>query len=141
MSNFGPSPAAPIGGREPTAVNTCLASTRWRVPTNSGSPSGHCNHPLSRSSQAFCATWLQIWKAKLVGWGLCAHHVVWCCHVISPTLLKTSFCVHGFFFYSFTASDGSEGTTAGRVVSLRSMMVHHGCRSIEAKRALLTKYL
>ena len=39
------------------------------------------------------------------------------------------------FFYSFTASDGSEGTTASRVVSTCSIMVHHGYRSKEARRA------
>ena len=31
-------------------------------------------------------------------------------------------------FYSFTASDGSKGTTAGHVVSPRSVMVHRGFR-------------
>ena len=39
-------------------------------------------------------------------------------------------------FYSFIASDGSEGTTADRVVSPRSIMVHHGYRSKEARRAI-----
>ena len=39
------------------------------------------------------------------------------------------------FFYSFTASDGSEESTAGRVVSPCSIMVHHGFRSREARRA------
>ena len=37
--------------------------------------------------------------------------------------------------YSFTASDGSEGSTAGRVVSPCSIMMHHGFRSKEARRA------
>ena len=44
------------------------------------------------------------------------------------------------FFYSFTASDGSEGTTAGHVVSPRSIMVHHGFRCKEARHAR-KKYL
>ena len=39
------------------------------------------------------------------------------------------------FFYSFTASDGSEGSTAGRVASPCSIMMHHGFRSKEARRA------
>ena len=65
---------------------------------------------------------------------------VWCCHVIGPTLQKTTFSAHRFFSYSFTASDGSEGTTAGRVVSPRSIMVHHGFRSQEARRARKQKY-
>ena len=40
-----------------------------------------------------------------------------------------------FFSYSFTASDGSEESTAGRVVSPCSIMMHHGLRSKEARRA------
>ena len=55
-------------------------------------------------------------------------HMVWCCHVIGPILLKTAFCAHRFF-NSFAASDGSEGTTAGSVVSLRSIVVRCGFRS------------
>ena len=55
--------------------------------------------------------------------------MVLCCHVIGLTLLKTTLCAHHFFFYSFTASDGSEGTTAGYVVSPHFMMVHRGFRS------------
>ena len=61
--------------------------------------------------------------------------MVRCNHVISPTLLKTTVCPHSFFFHSITASDGSEGTTAGRVVSPRSIMVHHGLRSKEVRCA------
>ena len=38
-------------------------------------------------------------------------------------------------FYSITVSDGSEGTIAGRVVSPRFIMVHHGVRSKEMRRA------
>ena len=45
-----------------------------------------------------------------------------------------------FFSYSFTASDGSEESTAGRVVSPCSIMMHHGFRSIEARRARKQKY-
>ena len=45
-----------------------------------------------------------------------------------------------FFFYSFTASDGSEESTTGRVVSPCSIMVHRGLRSIEARRARKQKY-
>ena len=46
----------------------------------------------------------------------------------------TTFCLHPFF-YSFTASDDSKGTNAGRVVSPRSISVHHGFRSKEVRRA------
>ena len=52
----------------------------------------------------------------------------------SPTLLKTTFSMH-HVFYSFTASDGSEGTTAGHVVSPHSIMVHHGFRSEDVRHA------
>ena len=45
-----------------------------------------------------------------------------------------------FFSYSFTASDGSEESTAGRVVSPCSIMMHHGFRSKEARRAGKQKY-
>ena len=48
-------------------------------------------------------------------------------------LEKTKFCVLRFF-YSITASDGSEGSTAGRVVSPCSIMMHHGFSSKEAAR-------
>ena len=61
-------------------------------------------------------------------------HMVLCCHVIGWTLLKIMFCVHRFF-YSFTASDGSEGTTTGRVVSPCSIMMHHGFRGKKVRRA------
>ena len=43
-------------------------------------------------------------------------------------LEKTVFCTHRFFSYSFTSSDGSEGTTEGCVVSPHSIMVRHGFR-------------
>ena len=39
------------------------------------------------------------------------------------------------FFNSFTASNGSEGSTAGRLVSPCSIIMHHGFRSKEARRA------
>ena len=41
-----------------------------------------------------------------------------------PTLLKTTFYAHPFF-YSSTASDDSEWTTAGCVVLPRPIMVPH----------------
>ena len=46
----------------------------------------------------------------------------------------TRFCVHSFF-YSFSASDGSEATTEGRVISPRPNMVQHGFKSKESSRA------
>ena len=45
-----------------------------------------------------------------------------------------------FFFYSFTASDDSEESTAGRVVAPCTIMVHHGFRSTEARCARKQKY-
>ena len=45
-----------------------------------------------------------------------------------------------FFSYSFTASDGSEESTEGHVVSLCSIMMHHGFRSEEARRARKQRY-
>ena len=54
-------------------------------------------------------------------------------------LERTTFCVFRFF-YSFTASDGSEGSTAGRVVSPCSIMMHHGFRSNEVRCARKQKY-
>ena len=53
---------------------------------------------------------------------------------------KTTFCVFRFFSYSFTASDGSEESTSGSVESPCSIMMHHGFRSIEARRARKQKY-
>ena len=50
-------------------------------------------------------------------------------------LENTTFCVLRFLSHCFTASDGSEESTAGRVVSRCSIMVHHGFRSKEARRA------
>ena len=57
------------------------------------------------------------------------------CHVIGPKLSKNTFCEHRLIFYSFTASIGSDETTAGRVVSPCSIMMHHGFRSKDARRA------
>ena len=45
-----------------------------------------------------------------------------------------SFFFH-FFPYSVTASNGSEESTAGCVVSPCSIMMHHGLRSKEARCA------
>ena len=45
-----------------------------------------------------------------------------------------------FFSYSITASDGSEESTAGRVISPSSIMMHHGFRSQEPRRAREQKY-
>ena len=50
-------------------------------------------------------------------------------------LEKTPSCVLCFFSCSFTAYDGPEESTAGHVVSTCSIMVHHGYRSKEARRA------
>ena len=52
-----------------------------------------------------------------------------------PTMSKTTFCEHRFFFYSFTTSDSSEGTTASHVVSPRSIIVHHGFGNRDVRRA------
>ena len=52
----------------------------------------------------------------------------------------TTFYVPRFFSHSFTASDGSEESTAGRVTSPCSIMVHHGHRSKDARRAIKQKY-
>ena len=41
-------------------------------------------------------------------------------------LEMTTFCVLGFFSYFFTASDGSEKSTAGCVASPCPIMVQHG---------------
>ena len=53
---------------------------------------------------------------------------------------NTTLCVLCFFFYSFTASDGSEESTGGRAVSPCSIMAHHGSKSKEARRARKHKY-
>ena len=55
-------------------------------------------------------------------------------------LEKTTFCVPRFILYYFTASGGSEESTAGREVSPCSIMMHHGFRSKEARRARKQKY-
>ena len=43
--------------------------------------------------------------------------------------------MHHFFFHSITATDSSKESTTGRVASPRSIMVHHGFRSNEARCA------
>ena len=45
-----------------------------------------------------------------------------------------------FFSYSFTAFDCTEESTAGRVESPSSTMIHHGFRSKEVRRAIKQKY-
>ena len=55
--------------------------------------------------------------------------------MIGQTLLNTTFWAHCLFSYSFTASVGSDGTTAGRVESPRHIMVHQGFRRKEVRRA------
>ena len=85
------------------------------------SPAGRYKHPLSRSLLIFCA----------IGFKL-IQHILWCCHVIGQTWLITTFCAHRFFFYSIMAYDYSEGTTAGRVISRRSIMMHPGFRRKES---------
>ena len=124
MSNSALSPAAPIGEGNPLQIKPAWCARAG------GSLAGCCNHPLSWSSQMFLYHLISYWKAKLVDWGLCIHfrfvqHIVCCCHVIGSTLLKTTFCAHCSFYF-FTASYGSEKTTADRVVSSCSIMVHHG---------------
>ena len=52
---------------------------------------------------------------------------------------STTLCVLRFF-YSFTASDGSKESTAGRVVSSCSTMMHNGFRSKEARRERKQEY-
>ena len=85
-------------------------------------------------------------RVKLLGWGLCTpfyfkllQHMVGFCHVIGPTLLRTKFCAHRFF-YSFTTSDGSMRSAADHVVSPRSIMVHNGFKSNEARRERKNEY-
>ena len=48
----------------------------------------------------------------------------------SDHVQAASFAPLRFFSYSFTASDGSEKSTAGRVVSPCSIIVHRGLRSV-----------
>ena len=88
----------------------------------------------------FSAIGFLSWRAKLVGWVLrtpshakILHHMVRCCHVVGLTLLSTTLCAHRLF-YSFNASDGSGGFAAGRVVSLRPVMMHLDFRSKEVRR-------
>ena len=61
-------------------------------------------------------------------------------HVAASSLSPQVASVHRLFFYSFTASDGSEEFTAGRVVSPCSITMHHGFRSNEVRRERKQKY-
>ena len=56
--------------------------------------------------------------------------------MISRTLIKTTFSAYIFSFFSISASDVSDVTTAGQVVSPRYIMVHHGflCREVSGAR-------
>ena len=91
--------------------------------------------------ELFCAIRFVSFKAILVSWGLWPpshlkifQHMVWCWLVIGPTMLETIFCAHRFFLYIMTVSDGSEGSTAGRVVSPRSIMEHQRSKEVTCAR-------
>ena len=56
MSNSCLSPAAPHGGREPLQIKPVWCPHTGES-KNTGSPVGHCNHPLSRSSQDLLCHW------------------------------------------------------------------------------------
>ena len=132
MSNIGLSPAAPIGGRKPPANRTCVVSTCRRAPTNW--VSDRTLQPLTEPVVANFAVPSDFLVGRPIWWAedwappsnfRHLHHMLRYCHVIGPTLLKTTFCAHRFFYF-FTASYGTEGTIAGHVVLPRSIMVHHG---------------
>ena len=57
MLNSDLSPAAPQGGREPPQIKPvwCPGAGGSR---KTGSPAGHCSHPLSRSSQTLLCHWV-----------------------------------------------------------------------------------
>ena len=140
MSNSGLSQAASIGGRKPPTDKACMVSTRIRVPTNC--VSGRMLQPSPEPAIADIYVPSDFLVVGLVsGVGLCTphlgllQHMVQCSHVICSTLLETTLCAHRFYFYSFTFSDGSEGTIADRVFSPRYVLVHHGFRSNETKNA------
>ena len=63
-------PTAPIGGWQPLQIKPmrCPLAGGSR---HTGSAAGRCNHPLSQSLQTFNCHRIPLWKAKLVGWGLC----------------------------------------------------------------------
>ena len=134
MSNSDISPAAPIGEGNPLHIKLLWCPRAGRF-LQTGSPAGRCNHPLSRSYQTSVPSGFLVRRPGLWA-GDCAppshfkhlQHIVWCCHVICQTLLKTTFYAHRFFFYSVTASDGA---TTGRVASPCSITVHHGYISKE----------
>ena len=77
-----------------------------------------------------------------MGWGLCTSFSPYTSPAYGVELsrdrsdiVKGYILCASFLFLSFTASDGSDGTTAGRVVSLRSIMVHRGFISKEVRCA------
>ena len=86
MSNSDLSPAAPQGGKRPPQIKPVWCP-RAGGSAQTGSPAGHCNHPLSRSSQTLLCHRISKWMVKLVGWGLC-----------TPFSLSTSL-AHGFFLF------------------------------------------
>ena len=55
-------------------------------------------------------------------------------------LEKATLCVLRFISYSFTDSDGSEESNADFEVSPCSIMMNHGFRNNEARRARKQKY-
>ena len=70
MLNSDFSLAAPQGGREPSHIKPVWCP-RAGGSRQTGSPAGHCSHPLSRSSQTLLCHRISLWMVKLVGWGLC----------------------------------------------------------------------
>ena len=84
MSNSDLSPVAPQGERNPPQIRPVWCP-RTGGSRQTWSPAGHCNHPLSRSSQTLLYHRISEWMVKLVGWRLC-----------SPFSLWTSL-AHGFF--------------------------------------------
>ena len=101
MSNTGISPAAPKGGMESPTDKPHVMSTRRRIPTNWIS-SRTLQPSIESVVDNFRRHRISWWKAKLVGRRLstpfllqtsssCHEEEVRCCHVIGPTLLKTTF--------------------------------------------------
>ena len=86
MSNSDHSPAAPQGGRDPPTEKPVWCP-RADGSRQTGSPAGHCSHPLSLSSQTLLCHRVSYWMVKLVGWGLC-----------TPFSLLASL-AHGFFLF------------------------------------------
>ena len=52
-----------------------------------------------------------------------------------PKLIKNIFCAQRFFSYSLTDSDVTEETTSRRVLSPLSIMMRHGFKNKEVRRA------